>query len=215
MVVDNKICKECKVLKPSDEFYKCKTVKSGLEPKCKKCRCASRDKEKIKELGKKYRENNKEKVKETNRNYRENNKEKIREYGREYSIKYYHDNKKQINSKALSRYHTDIKHKIKHNLRGRINSAVKKTKKSNTTMNLIGCTIDELKNHLEAKFDDKMTWDNYGSYWEIDHILPCASFNLLDPEEQKLCFHYTNLQPLEAGENRRKNAKIDWNHENL
>ena len=63
-------------------------------------------------------------------------------------------------------------------------------------MDLIGCTSDELKNYLESKFLPTMTWDNYGKYWHIDHIIPCSLFNLIDEEEQKKCFHYTNMQPL-------------------
>ena len=54
-----------------------------------------------------------------------------------------------------------------------------------------------------------MTWENHGRYgWHIDHIMPCSSFDLTDPEQQKKCFHYTNLQPLWAHENMSKGAKI-------
>jgi len=68
---------------------------------------------------------------------------------------------------------------------------------------LLGCPIGQLKAHLEAGFKDGMSWDNRGA-WHIDHILPCASFNLSDPEQQRQCFHYTNMQPLWASENRKK-----------
>ena len=50
-----------------------------------------------------------------------------------------------------------------------------------------------------------MSWDNYGSYWDIDHIIPCASFNLDNLEEQKKCFIFTNTRPLSKIENQRKN----------
>jgi hypothetical protein len=79
--------------------------------------------------------------------------------------------------------------------------------KTATTLELIGCTVEELKTHLKSKFELWMNFENYG-LWVIDHILPCASFDLTDPEQQKKCFHYTNLQPLEAKENIRKGAKI-------
>lgn len=67
-------------------------------------------------------------------------------------------------------------------------------------MELVGCSIDKLKQHLESKFTEGMSWDNYGD-WHVDHIKPCASFDLSDPEQQRLCFNYKNLQPLWAADN--------------
>jgi hypothetical protein len=72
-------------------------------------------------------------------------------------------------------------------------------------MELIGCSIDKLWNHLESKFESWMTKENYG-LWHVDHIIACAKFDLTRPEQQRTCFHYTNLQPLEAIENMRKGA---------
>jgi hypothetical protein len=80
------------------------------------------------------------------------------------------------------------------------------TKKHGNTMELTGCTTEELIKHLSSKFTEGMTLDNYG-YWHIDHIKPCDSFNLEDPEEQLKCFHWTNLQPLWAIDNLRKGSK--------
>ena len=88
----------------------------------------------------------------------------------------------------------------------RLYMAVKE--KTGNTMKLTGCSKEELLTFLEAEFENGMTWDNYGE-WHIDHIRPCASFNLEDPEEQKKCFHWTNLQPLWAGDNIRKGDKWD------
>lgn len=72
---------------------------------------------------------------------------------------------------------------------------------------LLGCSAKELRRHLESQFKPWMNWGNYGR-WHIDHIQPCASFDLTDPKQQEICFHYTNLQPLEAKKNIRKRAKI-------
>ena len=80
-------------------------------------------------------------------------------------------------------------------------------KKNNTTMELTGCSVIFLKGYLEAKFKDGMNWSNHG-LWHIDHIKPCISFNLLDENEQKACFHYSNLQPLWASENLSKSCKL-------
>jgi hypothetical protein len=68
---------------------------------------------------------------------------------------------------------------------------------------LLGCTIQELKQHLEDRFKDGMSWENRGT-WHIDHIRPCASFDLSDSAQQRECFLYTNMQPLWANENRKK-----------
>lgn len=108
------------------------------------------------------------------------------------NIKYQNERRKQ-----------DPAYKIERNMRCRLYHALKKdgAKKSDTTMKLVGCTPNFLKGYIEAKFTDGMTWDNYGDF-HIDHIRPCASFNLLNEEEQRICFHYKNLQPL-------------WGHDNL
>ncbi len=74
-------------------------------------------------------------------------------------------------------------------------------------MDLIGCSIEHLKNHLEVQFDDGMSWANYG-LWHVDHILPCALFDLSKEEEQKLCFCFENLQPLWKFDNWSKGAKV-------
>jgi len=83
--------------------------------------------------------------------------------------------------------------------------------KSGNTVELLGCTIPELKSYLESKWLTGMSWDNYGrgyDKWHIDHVLPCKFFNLADPKQQKACFNYRNLQPLWAKDNLSKGAKI-------
>jgi len=119
-------------------------------------------------------------------------KEKLKEYKKEYE---------------KNRRNKDIDYKILCNLRTRLSIVLKGKPKLETTMKLVGCSIDFLKQHLEKKFTECMTWDNYG-YWHIDHIKPCASFNMSNSEDQKLCFHYTNLQPLWAKENLRKSCSL-------
>ena len=75
---------------------------------------------------------------------------------------------------------------------------------------MLGCSIKDLIIHIEKQFKEGMTWDNH-SYngWHIDHIIPCASFDLSDPEQQKKCFHYTNLQPLWKQDNLSKSDKYE------
>lgn len=88
--------------------------------------------------------------------------------------------------------------------RKRLNLLVKQkgAYKAGKMRDLIGCTVPQVKAHLEAQFHEGMTWENYGrGGWHIDHIRPCASFDLTDPNQVRQCFHYTNLQPLWEWEN--------------
>jgi hypothetical protein len=122
------------------------------------------------------------------------------------------ENRKKINQKfkqyEKKRKLTDPEFKLVKTLRTRLGSALRKqnSNKNNTTNELLGCSISFLKTYISEKFKDGMTWNNHGE-WHIDHIKPCASFNLLDDEEQKKCFHYTNLQPLWASENLSKGCR--------
>lgn len=87
-------------------------------------------------------------------------------------------------------------------LRQRLNHAINGAKSEGSTgmRELIGCSVRELRQHLESKWKSGMSWGNYGD-WHIDHILPCAAFDLSDDGERKRCFHWSNLQPLWAAEN--------------
>ena len=106
-----------------------------------------------------------------------------------------------------NRLRRDPNFKLSLYLRNRVRGALKGLHKSDATMKLIGCTIEELWKHLESKFESWMIRENYG-LWHVDHIIPCASFDLTDSEQQKKCFHYTNLQPLWATDNIKKYNKI-------
>ena len=108
------------------------------------------------------------------------------------------------------KYYSTPEGKIQRSLRGRLRAAVKKqgAKKFKTTFKLVGCSLQTLMKYLESKFKPGMSWENYGLLtWHIDHIKPVSKFNLLDPIEQRKCFHYTNLQPLWAKENIKKSAR--------
>ena len=106
--------------------------------------------------------------------------------------------------------HVSVEAHIKANLRTRLYDVLKGTLRSAHTMDLIGCTPLELKTHLERQFTEGMSWDNYGK-WHIDHIIPCAAFDLTDPAQQRQCFHYSNLQPMWAADNFSKGKKNDPN----
>jgi len=173
------------------------------------------NKEKILEKKKLYRIKNSELLKQKKLKYNLENKEKRKEYylNNKDRIKKYRLNNKQKFNQYNSIYRMkkrkkDPCYKILNILRSRLYSAIKNNKKFNSSLELLGCSPKELKVYLESKFKTGMSWDNHGKYgWHIDHIKPCVSFDLTDIEQQKQCFHYSNLQPLWWWENLSKGNK--------
>ena len=155
--------------------------------------------------------------------WREQNPEKYEEYrtserGRKAQRrgvrKWQRANREHTNAYRRAAIAADVGFRLRINLSGRINQAVRYVwgHKSAKTLEMIGCTIDELRKHLECQFQPGMSWKNYGygaEKWHIDHILPCAIFDLTDPEQQRTCFHFSNLQPLWQPDNFRKNKRIE------
>ncbi len=124
----------------------------------------------------------------------------------------YLQNKEQIIGRIVrrqkERYATDNRYAIYQGLRSRMRYAVKSqsARRSRRTIELLGCTAEELAKHLESQFEEGMSWSNR-SEWHIDHIIPVAVFDLNTDEGQRAAFHYTNLRPLWAQDNRKKSAK--------
>ena len=84
---------------------------------------------------------------------------------------------------------------------------LKGRRKEVKTLELLGCSLNKLKLHIERGFDETMTWDNHGNYWHVDHIIPLAAFDLTDESELRMACNYRNLQPLEATANMKKGAR--------
>lgn len=115
------------------------------------------------------------------------------------------------NLKALrKRKLVDPGFKVTRNLRNRLKDIMKSAKLGGTERhtNLTGCTTRQLSAHLESGFTKRMTWENYGTYWHVDHILPCSSFDHSDPKQVAQCWHWTNLRPMRAKDNMAKGAQI-------
>ena len=152
---------------------------------------------------KKWKEENKERKKEMDILYYQKNKGRIKLYKQKPEIK------KRIREYEQKKLNSDINFRVAKILRKFVSHSLKQTK-SIKTSGLVGCSFEYFKRHIENQFDDNMNWDNYGVYgWHVDHIRPCASFDLSEEEEQLKCFHYTNLQPMWAQENWSKSAKYE------
>jgi hypothetical protein len=106
-----------------------------------------------------------------------------------------------MNAYLKNKYANDIRYKLRNTLNKRIRDCIRK--KSNT-LTYIGCNIIFLIKWLEYQFDNKMTWDNYGSYWSIDHVKPCASFDFSLEIEINACYNWENLRPCTIKENSSK-----------
>lgn len=224
--MQEKRCKKCDELKLIDCFSKQVTNKDGYKNICKLC---------INKYNKKYRDNDITKERERSNNYyirnkskrlayfeknkdnknkyaaeyRKKNKDKISQKGKEYYIK----NKETISKKNYERYKLKMKidplFKLKKQIQLLIRDSFKNKdiKKNNRTIEILGCTFEEFKIHLESKFESWMTWDNKGLYngelnygWDIDHIIPSSSAT--SEEELIKLNHYSNLQPLCSKVNR-------------
>lgn len=106
----------------------------------------------------------------------------------------------------------DLNFRLRKGLSARIRSALRhqNSHKTSATTKMLGCSIVEFKVFLQNKFLDGMTWENYGE-WHIDHIKPCAAFDLTRMDEQYKCFNFSNLQPLWEEDNHTKNSFYDGN----
>jgi hypothetical protein len=163
--------------------------------------------ESIKERSKRYRNKNKEHISVQCKEWYERNKDCVIKKSKEYYIK----NKKECRKRQCdyinNRLRSEPLYKLMYNVRSYVSLGLKGIVKCAHTQDLLGCTFEELKVYIESKFTEKMSWNNYNYCgWHLDHIKPCAAFDLTDPEQQKQCFHYLNLQPLWAKENLLKNS---------
>ena len=191
----SKFCTKCGEYKSFDNYYYNNKGIYKLTSHCKEC---------IYVYSKKYRKNNKKQIKKRRREHYLKNKKlgKIKKWRTNWE-----ENNPEY-SKIYSENYRNIEHnRIANNYRSRLFNALKNNIKSKSTENLIGCSYQELKKHLEDQFEEGMNWDNYGE-WHVDHIIPCAAFDLSCEYQQAVCFHYSNCQPLWAEDNLSKKDSI-------
>ena len=166
------------------------------------------NKEKVSAQQKVYHQENKEKRAAYKKVYNQENKEQRAAYNKAYRK----ENKENAAAYLRERYKNDPNFKMRTLLRNRLRKVLKGNTKTGPTMKLVGCTVAELWLHIEGLFEPGMTRENNGNgegFWHLDHKIPCCSFDFSDPEQQKICFHYTNLQPLWCKDNLAKGAKYN------
>ena len=212
-----KSCSKCKIEKEFTSFHKSSRNKIGYRSQCISCEKEYKEvnNDKYKEysknrvydpsIKKEYYLLNKERIKDNYRKYYENNKESKLEYQKEYQK----NNKDKRNSYLIERRQNDPLFKLITNVRNLIYNSFYYNgySKNSKTEELLGCSFEELKQHLESKFEPWMDWNNRGLYngelnygWDIDHIIPLSS---VDKEDDIIKLnHYINLQPLCSKVNR-------------
>lgn len=197
-------CGKCKVVLTAESACPIKTGRSAgrFVSYCRSCSSIrrkeyyARTKEAHNAKSRAYQARHREELRIKRRAYRDLHKEEIKVKRREVYI-----------NRTAYRLQTDAGFKLLTRLRTRIYQALKGLFKSRATKEILGCSVLELRTHLEKQFRPGMTWKNYGPVWHVDHIRPCASFDLTDPAEQQKCFNFSNLQPLFKEENLKKGDK--------
>lgn len=228
---DGKNCSSCGEFVSRSGYYTDSRKKDGLRAKCKSCylsTCSVYRAENIDVVranGRRYAAENRERLNA----YRAANADRLREWSRKYEAQWRKNNPEKMAEKyrrryerqpvekrrqyARRRYHEVLKHstwwRIKNSVSSQIRECLGGRRKGRGTEELLGYTIDELRAHLERQFLKGMSWDNYGD-WHIDHILPVSSFDIdsVDSPDFSRCWALTNLRPLWARDNVRKNAKV-------
>lgn len=237
----SKVCTKCNSEKLFTEFNKDKNMKSGYKSKCRLCLKSEynseyhkqyiiKNTEKVSERKKKSYHKKKEVYLQKNKEYRMKNREDYLSKGKKYyqnnkekllarSKIYRQENRAVIHKKKLARkkdrLKRDVIFKLKDRIRYRTYSILKSKNLSKklSCNEYLGCTGSELKAHLERQFDSIMNWDNYGTYWVIDHIIPLSLAKT--HEEVYSLSSYKNLQPLEKKANSLKSDKLDMNYKKL
>lgn len=189
-------CNKCLIWKDETHFSKEKRGLNGLYSICHECKQIYRDENKdhSKIWHAQNYINNKEEIDAGNRNWRMNNRDKENALNRKYR-KLYPERNRQRKNKYYHQKKKDPLYNLKIRLRNRLRGAIENQgfKKNKVFGQVIGCSYEQLKNHIESQFYNGMTWENR-NLWELDHII---ALGLANTEEDiyKLS-HYTNIQPL-------------------
>lgn len=210
--ISEKFCKECKLTKEIALFYRDKRrpefTKSGYTVYCKECHY-KKVRNYISKTGREHsliakrKYNVSERGKKAHKRYESSEKAKLshKKWRKSEAGRTWH-NKYQKNQTSVN-----IQYWLARNLRSRLKNALAGNFKNGSAVENLGCSIEELKVHLENQFTDKMNWNNKGKYWHIDHKVPLRKVDLTDINELKRVCHYTNLQPLYWQDNLSKGAK--------
>lgn len=218
IIPETKVCRTCNQTKEASSFSTHPKSSDGLYHECKGCVSVNNKKRLLKKKEPPAQKTcvccgeTKDISEFTNKKYRSDGKDNT---CKPCNVKNYRTyartNKEKVNTASRKRYESDINYKLCEILRSRVRKAIQNDQKTGSAVKDLGCSVDELKKHLESKFEDGMSWDNWSPKgWHIDHIIPLSAFDLTERDQFLKACHYTNLQPLWAEDNMQKKAKLDW-----
>lgn len=212
-----KRCSRCKEIKPIDEFGICRTHADWRNTNCKPCNVAG---------SAEWRKKNPERARQNSYAQYLRDREKPDDQRLKYTRRYFQNNK-ELQAKRtqlwkdknrahfnayMLRYHKakmqrDPNYRFSVKVRTSIRLLMRGYQKSGTAEQLLGCKILDFKKYLELQWEPWMSWANYGNregFWVIDHIVPVNAFDFSKPEDQRCCFHFSNLRPFCCVKNRQK-----------
>lgn len=205
-----KICIKCGKELPETEFYKCKNAFDGLRPDCIACHKAYQEtrKEREKQL---YQQNREQRLAKR-REYYQNNKEKWKNYNldKEDNRRRWNKNREQYLNTQKLKLQNDPIYRLGATMSKGIYKSLRENKAEQHWEDLVPYKLKDIKEHLERQFDENMSWENMGEYWEIDHIIPMNQFSnktkqiTADSREFQICWSLMNLRPLNWIENRKR-----------
>ena len=212
-------CQSCGEVKSTQYFYIGKD--NRIRSKCIVCSKQEQktfreeNPEVLRQRWKNWRDNNVEHRKQYNKKYREENVEQRRQSRKQYYQKNREQEIKNNIERQKQRLQTDELFKIKEQYRAVMKSAFRRMgwSKTTKTQEIVGCSWETFKTHIENQFQEGMTWDNHGfgeGHWNYDHITPISTAKT--EEDIIKLNHYTNFQPLWAEDNLKKSDKIseEW-----
>jgi hypothetical protein len=209
-IVERK-CDKCEMCKTMDKYRKYTDRENHYSKTCKKC---------LNEMDKTRKKNQRQKKMETFMVKCEkcNGEKPLKDFAK---LKKFYKKKiclscyprfltEQKNEWCRNESKTNMNYRLKKSLAARLRNVLDK---KDCTMNYIGCNIQYLREWFQYNFTSVMTWDNYGSYWSIDHIIPVCKFDLTIEGEKLKCWNWTNLMPVSVQFNSSK-KEIDMNQVN-
>jgi hypothetical protein len=215
----HKVCGTCTINQPIENFVKDKYKADGYHQDCKSCVAKYKEiyynenKDELRAINKEYGKSHRRQQYERNKKYNKKYPDKVRLASNARKQRDYvkHPDKYKVWRNNYLNNHPEAK--LAQTIRVRLRQAIKSNQKLGSAVKDLGCSIQELRQYLELKFQPGMSWDNHSiNGWHIDHVTPLSHFDLINDKDQFLqAVHYTNLQPLWAKDNLKKASKLEEN----